>query len=744
MVGGSWYLQRAPSLLVLLLLLSCGVVDGKARCTAEDGIWAPDPTACVFRTDPGAPTCGKESGILLESYTRRTSAGACALTTGTLRLNPNLRSRIPCTSIACAIHCIGAWGPWGPCQPRELARPCGVGLQYRNFTVTVPAGNNGLPCPETEQSAQRAASRACVLPVFPCEPEIGPELCSDGIDNDGDGLTDTDAPGCRHPACPLADLDACFICGGNGSSCSHPTCGGANAPFVIPDACGVCGGRNDSCLSCAGVPNGPQTISACGVCGGTDAACSVAAPLTHQHSPAATTGCAHGWTGVQCAECIGTEENSTTNFTTLFACTAPRSAPERYALKPVYTPIGASPPVPGQFRWEGDWWYPSRTPRHLAPDGIVRGCDCLPLRPNDCGPMGAAVLPTGSCACPPGWGGPACAQRDHVDGGEREAIPSAGDNGHDPNVAPSCPPLACGLHGSCRVGPITWSCDCVSPWEGPGCTVSREHVLSYLQLQPVPVNPHTADAQLEQAVSSEGTDGREQLPGWELGIVSGMAVFAFVPLALAMYVRRLRDAHTAAVLHAATTLERTATAIAARPPRRWMLPNYTYTQARRHRVADLTTPQPTNSVAALICPSLSGCLSSTAATHGKEKAEEETAESALADPNIAITDLAWINSGSHRDADAYTSRIRNGRGDGMTMAHPRVPTLWAPSESSSGYGGSESGHATSDEIFYTGDPSRTGQVTNIQATPGEAARVICAELCGKAPSRNSRTFGSSE
>ena len=36
----------------------------------------------------------------------------------------------------------------------------------------------------------------------------------------------------------------------------------------VVDACGVCGGNGSSCAGCDGVPNSHATIDTCGVCGG--------------------------------------------------------------------------------------------------------------------------------------------------------------------------------------------------------------------------------------------------------------------------------------------------------------------------------------------------------------------------------------------------------------------------------------------------------------------------------------------
>jgi hypothetical protein len=58
-----------------------------------------------------------------------------------------------------------------------------------------------------------------------------------------------------------AVLDACNVCGGDGTSCID--CAGVLRGTSVTDKCGVCGGKN-ACLDCAGTPNGNAKELACG------------------------------------------------------------------------------------------------------------------------------------------------------------------------------------------------------------------------------------------------------------------------------------------------------------------------------------------------------------------------------------------------------------------------------------------------------------------------------------------------
>lgn len=68
-------------------------------------------------------------------------------------------------------------------------------------------------------SAFKASGDACYFCSTVCNPPAQPEICNDGIDNDGDGLIDCADPDCAHdPAC----VQVCVPTGveGKGRTCS--------------------------------------------------------------------------------------------------------------------------------------------------------------------------------------------------------------------------------------------------------------------------------------------------------------------------------------------------------------------------------------------------------------------------------------------------------------------------------------------------------------------------------------------
>jgi len=67
-----------------------------------------------------------------------------------------------------------------------------------------------------------------------------------------------------------SQVDACGICGGNGTSCLD--CEGTPFGTLVFDQCGVCGGGNE-CLDCAGQAFGSSTLDQCGVCAGDGVSC---------------------------------------------------------------------------------------------------------------------------------------------------------------------------------------------------------------------------------------------------------------------------------------------------------------------------------------------------------------------------------------------------------------------------------------------------------------------------------------
>ena len=112
--------------------------------------------------------------------------------------------------------------------------------------------------------------------VIPCKyvcDDYDPADCENGADEDADfckvwkGEADGGGPG----QCD-GDLDACGVCGGDGSTCSDmPVTLGCDGDL---DACGVCGGDGSTCAGCDGFANSGKMYDACGVCGGDGSTCS--------------------------------------------------------------------------------------------------------------------------------------------------------------------------------------------------------------------------------------------------------------------------------------------------------------------------------------------------------------------------------------------------------------------------------------------------------------------------------------
>lgn len=84
----------------------------------------------------------------------------------------------------------------------------------------------------------------------------------------------TQQPDCNGVVCGGATVDACGICGGDGSTCAG--CDGVFGSGLIDDVCGVCGGDGSTCADCFGVPGGSATVDACGICDGDGSTCEVA------------------------------------------------------------------------------------------------------------------------------------------------------------------------------------------------------------------------------------------------------------------------------------------------------------------------------------------------------------------------------------------------------------------------------------------------------------------------------------
>merc|ERR1711981_350181 len=97
---------------------------------------------------------------------------------------------------------------------------------------------------------------------FPCFALDACDVCG------GDGSSCAD---CLGTPFGTAVYDACDVCNGNGSSCAD--CRGTPNGTCQYDRCDVCCGDNTSCLDCAGTPNGPAVYDICDVCCGDNTSC---------------------------------------------------------------------------------------------------------------------------------------------------------------------------------------------------------------------------------------------------------------------------------------------------------------------------------------------------------------------------------------------------------------------------------------------------------------------------------------
>ena len=109
----------------------------------------------------------------------------------------------------------------------------------------------------------------------------------DGVPNsakviDRCGVCGGDGMSCAEKGCDGVPgsgkrFDVCGVCGGDGSSCKG--CDGVPNSGKKTDICGVCGGNGASCLDCKGVPHGSAQVDTCGVCGGDGSSCNCSVEL---------------------------------------------------------------------------------------------------------------------------------------------------------------------------------------------------------------------------------------------------------------------------------------------------------------------------------------------------------------------------------------------------------------------------------------------------------------------------------
>lgn len=114
-----------------------------------------------------------------------------------------------------------------------------------------------------------------------------------------DGVCSVDNP-------PIGVTDQCFVCSGNGQSCTD--CAGTPFGTLTYDVCEVCGGStmiiNDCPADCTGTPNGQSVYDACDVCGGDASTCKDCSGVVN--GPAAYDVCdVCAGSGTTCVDCNG-------------------------------------------------------------------------------------------------------------------------------------------------------------------------------------------------------------------------------------------------------------------------------------------------------------------------------------------------------------------------------------------------------------------------------------------------------
>lgn len=151
----------------------------------------------------------------------------------------------------------------------------------------------GLPCLTGDPGLCSTGIWTGTLPNnCTCTPDNTPtgELC-DGLDNDCDGDVDEAFP-TLGDACSIG-ADLCSVNGiiecdaakvglhctaddkqADVDACDHTRgCDGVPNSGLVLDACKICGGDGSSCADCAGTPNGTATLDRCNECDGDGLSC---------------------------------------------------------------------------------------------------------------------------------------------------------------------------------------------------------------------------------------------------------------------------------------------------------------------------------------------------------------------------------------------------------------------------------------------------------------------------------------
>ena len=180
-----------------------------------------------------------------------------------------------------------------------------AGTPGSNIDLTIPDGlfTSGQVCYHGVVENSHPNGDAC-RQVDECVPVTTLECGCDGVPGSG------------------AQLDACGVCGGDGSSCGVVDCAGVPNGTAQLDQCGVCAGDSSSCADCAGVPNGTSQLDQCGVCAGDSSSCADCAGVPNGTSQLDQCGVCGG----DDSSCADTDGDGFDDTAEVFAGTDPADA----------------------------------------------------------------------------------------------------------------------------------------------------------------------------------------------------------------------------------------------------------------------------------------------------------------------------------------------------------------------------------------------------------------------------------